>query len=144
MADQNRKPQTPKPLGPEPISIELGDIEPVPVTPEPETRQEGENDAIRLVEPSKAGGESKVRTSQQATLGAQRHKFTRPLNVTGTGATRCRLFHSRIAVAPLEYLQGSINEWLNEEEVEVKHVGHVIGTMEGKTPEPNLIVLVWY
>jgi len=37
-----------------------------------------------------------------------------------------------------------INEWLDENEVEIKFIGQVVGTMEGKTPEPNLIVTIWY
>jgi len=64
--------------------------------------------------------------------------------VTGQGATRCRIFHSKIAAAPLENMEQAINEWLDSEKIEVKNVGHVIGTMEGKRPEPNVIVMVWY
>ena len=70
--------------------------------------------------------------------------FARALNRTGMGATRCKLFHSRIALAPLDHMERSINEWLDAAEVEVKQVGHIIGTMEGKSPEPNLIMVVWY
>jgi len=75
---------------------------------------------------------------------AKKAEFKRHPNVNGTGAVRCRVFHSRIQVSSLEYMEGQINEWLDHEQVEVKHVGHVIGIMEGKRPEPNLIVTVWY
>jgi hypothetical protein len=71
-------------------------------------------------------------------------KFTRPLNTNGAGATRFRIFHAKISVAPLENLEHSINEWIDGDKIEVKQVGHLIGTMEGKRPEPNLLVLVWY
>lgn len=71
-------------------------------------------------------------------------KFSRPLNVDGSGATRFRIFHSKISVAPLENLEHSINEWIDGDKIEVKHVGQLIGTMEGKRPEPNLLVVVWY
>lgn len=74
----------------------------------------------------------------------KKSNFKRALNMSGTGATRCRMFHSRIAQAPLEYMEKQINDWLDGELIEVKHVGHVIGTLEGKTPEPNVIVMVWY
>ena len=57
---------------------------------------------------------------------------------------RCRLFHSRVAEAPLEHMEEQINAWLDSEEIEVKEVGHVVGEMVGKTREQNLIVLVWY
>ncbi len=76
--------------------------------------------------------------------GAAATKFTRPLNTNGTGATRFRMFHSKISIAPLENLEHSINEWIDGGKIEVKHVDHLIGTMEGKRPEPNLLVMVWY
>ena len=41
-------------------------------------------------------------------------------------------------------MQRQINEWLDSDEIEVKQVGHLIGTMEGKRPEPNLRVMIWY
>jgi hypothetical protein len=70
--------------------------------------------------------------------------YKRTLNLTGQGATRCRVFRTRIAAAALEHMEGQINDWLDGENIEVKQVGHMIGTMEGKTPEPNVIVMVWY
>jgi len=76
--------------------------------------------------------------------GAEKREHRRPLNVDGAGATRCRMFHSKIAIASLEYMENQINEWADSDQIEIKHVGHVIGTMEGKRPEPNLLVMVWY
>ncbi len=76
--------------------------------------------------------------------GGTQQKFKRTLNLTGTGATRCRVFHSKISEAALQYMQDQINEWIDGESIEVKHIGHVIGTLEGKTPVPNMIVMVWY
>ena len=71
-------------------------------------------------------------------------KFNRPMNTDGKGATRFKMFHSKIALAPLEHMEKSINEWIDGDEIEVKHIGQIIGTMEGKRPEPNLLVMVWY
>lgn len=90
-------------------------------------------------------GQSSVRTFG-AKMGhlEKKHEFKRQPSVSGQGAVRCRLFHSKIAATSMDYMQGQINEWLDHENIEVKHVGHVIGTLEGKTPEPNLIVIVWY
>lgn len=68
----------------------------------------------------------------------------RPINADGTGATRCRVFYSKIAISSLLHMEGQINEWLENSKAEVKHVGHVIGTMEGKTQEANLIVMAWF
>jgi len=153
MADQNvdgsdRRPQPtgpePVPVDPEPVDIEPilleNEPEPIPVPPEP---AEQEEEVIALVEPGESDGESKVRAIGAA-LQAREQKYERPLNLTGQGATRCRIFHSRIAEAPLEHMQQTINEWLDKEEIEIKHVSQVIGIMEGKTPEPNIIVTVWY
>ncbi|MGB2820127.1 MAG: hypothetical protein WBF17_04045 [Phycisphaerae bacterium] len=75
---------------------------------------------------------------------AEKHEYKRPLNTDGSGATRCRTFHSKIAIASLEFMENQINDWLDSDKIEVKHVGHVIGIMEGKRPEPNLLVMVWY
>ena len=71
-------------------------------------------------------------------------KYARALNVDGSGATRCRIFHSKIAVASLSFMEKQINEWLDGDQIEIKQIGHVIGIMEGKRPEPNLMVVVWY
>jgi len=103
-----------------------------------------EAESVRLV--GGAGGGSSLRAfdSGSALGSTVAKKFTRPLNLTGQGATRCRVFHSKIAVASLEFMEGQINEWLDKEKIEVKAVGHVIGTMEGKRPEPNVVVVVWY
>jgi hypothetical protein len=70
--------------------------------------------------------------------------FKRALNVTGHGATRCKFYHSKIAAPSLEFMENQINQWLDSEKIEVKHVSQVIGVMEGKTPVPNVIVMVWY
>lgn len=79
-----------------------------------------------------------------ARVGPVKSQLKRPLNLTGHGATRCRVFYSKIAVAPLEHLETQINDWLDGDKIEVKQVGHVIGNMVGKTAEPNLIVMVWF
>ena len=109
-----------------------------------------EDEPIQLVEADEeeAGGfdPSAVKSfgSASEVLEEEQKEFKRPLNVDGSGATRCRVFHSKIAVASLEYMENQINEWLDNNEIEIKDVGHVIGTMEGKRPEPNLLVMVWY
>ena len=120
---------TPPPVVPddEPLSIEL---------PEVISISEGDDSHA---------SEHRLKAFGARGLGAEKKsEFKRSLNGNGTGATRCRIFHSRIAAAPLTYMEKQINDWLDNEPIEVKHVGHVIGLMEGKTPEPNMIVAVWY
>ena len=74
----------------------------------------------------------------------QKIQFKRPLNKTATGATRCKVFYSKIAVASLVHMEHQINEWIDIEELDIKHVVQTVGVMEGKSAEANLIVTVWY
>ena len=135
-----------KPAG-QPTPVEVDDDGFTPISMEPQKAEEAEEylEPISLVEVDeahttavKAFGSAAADKSRQAT------KFQRPLNVTGTGATRCRVFSSRIAHNPLEYMENQINEWVDNDQIEIKHVGHVVGVMEGKIAELNLIVMVWY
>ena len=93
-----------------------------------------------------AAGSMKIQAFGRGAMAAGRREvqFKRPLNVTGAGATRCRMFHSKVTLAALEYLVNQINEWLDGDKIEIKHISEVVGVMEGKNPEPNVIVLVWY
>ena len=131
-------------LDPEPLQLEpdpepIG-IEPIPVPPD----EVSETEPISLVDDIDEEGPSKVHALRGSALEVEKHEFKRPVNVTGQGATRCRVFHSRIAEAPLEHMQKSINTWSDDAGIEIKHTSTVIGIMEGKNPEPNVIVLVWY
>ncbi len=72
-------------------------------------------------------------------------KLKRPLNKNGTGATRFKIFHSKISNGALEFMTQQINQWLdNDENIEVKMVQSHVGILEGKHPEPHLILTVWY
>ena len=106
--------------------------------------QKQEDEPIRLVEENGTGATAVRAFGASAAGVGKKAGFKRPLNLTGQGATRCRVFHSKVAVNSLENMEQSINEWLDSEKIEIKHVGHIIGVMEGKRPEPNLIVMVWY
>lgn len=115
--------------------------------PEPREKkpQRAEEEPISLVEEGEVSSAADMRAFGAVAAAAEKKiKFKRPLNVTGEGATRCRVFHSKIAPAPLSNMVQAINEWLDSDKIEVKHVGHIIGVMEGKRPEPNLIVIVWF
>jgi hypothetical protein len=144
--DENPEPVPVSPPGtsePQPV--------PVPVPPPAPKPKEEEDEPIALVSDdemesvSSSSMTAKKRIAGAAARGLTHKKeFRRKMNVTGEGATRCRLFYSKIADGPMLAMETIINEWLDEEEIEVKHVGHVIGTLQGKTAEPNMIVMVWY
>ena len=73
------------------------------------------------------------------------HDFKRPLNVTGSGATRVRTFHTKLSDTAMSYLDGLINDWMDEHpDIEVKFSNTTVGVVEGKRAEPHLIITVWY
>lgn len=108
---------------------------------------EGEDEPLGLVD-TPAGPSAKpggLRTfGAGAKAAAHKVELNRSTNADGTGATRCRVFYSKISTTALQHMENQINEWIEGSPFEVKHVGHVIGTMEGKTAEQNLIVMVWF
>ena len=124
--------------------LTFSEDEPLSTSPEP-AGAGAEGESLSLVDSE--GGEKGVALKAFGAglgLSQKEQQYKRALNLTGQGATRCRVFHSKIAEAPLEFMQNQINEWLDSDQIEVKHVGHVIGTLEGKTPMPNVIIMVWY
>lgn len=112
-----------------------------------EDEKDQEEEPIQLVDMGGEQVDSGIRAFGAAAGGLgqkQRKAYDRTPNVTGEGAVRCRLFHSKLHAGSLEHMEEQINDWIDDEAIEVKHVGHVVGTMEGKRAEPNLIVMVWY
>ncbi len=138
--DLNESEPQPVPVPP-PIPAEGEDDEPQPV---PVLAPEPEPDPIALVENFDEAAPTKRKAFGAGKTSQHKEDFQRGMNLTGTGATRCRLFTSKIGLGPLTHMEEVINEWLDSESIEVKHVGHVIGTMEGKRAEDNVLVLVWY
>jgi len=105
-----------------------------------------EQESVPLDGPA-GGGQASSKIQAFGSAAAQRkvtREYRRSPTVTGTGALRCRMFNSKITVAAMDHMVEQINEWLDANEVEVKHVTQVVGTLEGKTPEPNVILTVWY
>jgi hypothetical protein len=71
--------------------------------------------------------------------------WKRTSHITNTGAMRMRSFHGRLSEQGLEYLDHSVNEWLDgHPEIEVKFVTSTVGMFEGKIKEPALILNIWY
>lgn len=144
-------PPEPEPQGPNP--------------PPPPPKIPVEDEPISLVEPDESveveaassdstmgmsirpmgSSESSIRRAIKSTLDVDRRKeFKRkPVN-TGKGAIRCRVFHCKITESSIEHMENQINTWADDEDIDIKHVGHLVGAMEGKHTEPNIIVLVWY
>ena len=132
------------------IPLDDADDTPIALTPKPAkapapapAAAPDEDEPISLVETASTG-----QVRQATRLGEQirgQLDFSRSLNAPGTGAIRCRIFHSKISDTSLKSLEDQINEWLDANpDVEVKHVGHNIGSMQGKVTEDNLVVTVWF
>jgi hypothetical protein len=123
--------------------------QPVPVPP-PKPKSIEDDEPIALVDMDETVTASEAKGMKKRVAGAAArgltHKvdFKREMNLTGKGATRVRLFYSKIADGPLLHMESMINDWIDVEGIEVKHVGQVIGTLEGKRAEPNLIITIWY
>ncbi len=108
-----------------------------------------ELDSIGLVEeietPNAAEGMRKIKAFGVADGGGRDIKWKREPHKTGTGATRVRTFHGKLSDQGMEYLDGAVNEWLNEHpEAEVKFVTSSVGVFEGKIREPALVLNLWY
>lgn len=133
--------------GPQPVPVPVpapGGATPQPV-PVPPKKPADADEAIALVEDFDEDAPSQHRAFGAASSSLHHeYEFKRTLNVDGSGATRCKLFHSKISDGPLMYMQQMINEWLDSEKIEVKFVTQSIGVMEGKRAEPNVIVVIWY
>lgn len=72
-------------------------------------------------------------------------KWRRKLDPNAAGAIRCRLFHSKLSEAALNFMNNAINEWLDSNpQVTVKFANSTIGQFEGKHTEPNIIITIYY
>jgi hypothetical protein len=61
------------------------------------------------------------------------------------GATRMRIFHSKLSDGAVGHLDHQINDWLDQNpDVEIKFANTTVGVWEGKHPEPNLILALFY
>lgn len=91
------------------------------------------------------------RTGEKGGIGAARSmeaddsKLHRKVRDTGQGATRCRTFHSKLNESALAYMNEHINEWVDKhDDVDIKFASTVVGVFEGKHPEPNLLITLFY
>jgi hypothetical protein len=128
----------------EPIPLETKDE--VAEGPKPVGPASGGDD---LFEPLKTSAQpsSTLRSYSAPAIGAKKTttEYKRSLNKTGQGASRVRVFHTKLADTAMSYLEGQINDWLdNQPEVEVKFSNTTVGMVEGKRSEPHLIITVWY
>lgn len=102
-----------------------------------------ELDADDLEEVDGDPGPSKIQTFARGGE-HQDMEMKRAVNADGTGATRCKTFHSKLRVDALEFLDDQVNQWLDDHpEYEVKFVTTTIGVLTGKAKEEALFMNVW-
>jgi hypothetical protein len=123
-----------------------GGIAPPPVSP---ARPPHPEEPLSLVTEEKPGAvdptKSKIHNITAAVSTLQQHAYKRPTNANKTGAVRMRTFHCRLSEQGVEYLDQTINDWLEAHpDIEVKFTASTIGMWDGKLKEPTLIINVWY
>jgi hypothetical protein len=107
-----------------------------------------EDETLSLVDEGdveKSGRTIEAFGSQKKEKISDESKLHRTLQKTGTGATRMKLFHSKMNEGAVEFMIQLINEWADTNpDVEIKNVQSTVGMWEGKHAEPHLILTVWY
>jgi hypothetical protein len=72
-------------------------------------------------------------------------QLQRALQKTGTGATRIKIFHTKMNDGAVDFLCQTVNEWTDKNpDIDIKLVQSTVGIWEGKHPEPHLILTIWY
>ncbi len=106
-----------------------------------------DEEPVSLVDESEVGqgGRTITAFARERTKIVDESKLHRSLQKTGAGATRIKVFHTKMNDGAVEFMCQSINEWVDANpEVEIKTVQTTVGVWEGKHPEPHLILTVWY
>ena len=76
-------------------------------------------------------------------------KLNRPLQTGegsgGAAATRCRIFHAKLNDGALQFMEDQINEWADgNPDITIKQSSSQVGVVEGKHPEPHLVITIFY
>jgi hypothetical protein len=87
----------------------------------------------------------KIKAFGNENTSARTKNWMRQPAATGNGAVRVRTFHAKLSDQGMEFLDDSINHFIDEHpEVHVKFVTTSIGMFDGKFKDMALIVNVWY
>ncbi len=102
-------------------------------------------DVLEAPESSASKATRSTATVTPAAAAPDEYRPTRPLNKTGTGATRCKIFHCKLSDEATRHLEQQINEWCDQHpDVEIKSCSTTVGNWTGKHVEPNLIISIFY
>lgn len=68
-----------------------------------------------------------------------------PTASTGERITNCKTFFTKLHPGAVEFLDEQISSWLRDNpNVVVKHTNVVVGEVQAKKTEPNILITVWY
>ncbi len=97
------------------------------------------------------GAASAVSTARPSTATSgmtaptERSNLKRKLQPDSPQATRCRTFHAKLTDAAFVHMNEQINDWVDaHEDIRIKFATSSVGVVEGKHPDPHLIVVVFY
>ncbi len=80
-----------------------------------------------------------------AGMSVQESQLKRALEPQSDSATRCRVFHCKLADGAFVHMSDQINEWADSHEgIRIKFATSCIGVVEGKHADAHLIVTVFY
>lgn len=128
-------------------TVQRPGIAPMPVQPLVQEDLEPIGLVDEIAAPQAKGKENKITAFgvSMGNGGHATHEWKRTPHVTGTGVCRVKSFHGRLSDQGMDYLDTTINEWLDAHpEVEVKMVTTSTNLFDGKMKELALIVNVWY
>jgi hypothetical protein len=76
----------------------------------------------------------------------------RPVAVAGAGApgladriTTCKVFFTKLHPGAIKFIEEQITGWLKENPtIVIKHTNVIMGEVQEKKTEPNIVIVVWY
>jgi len=137
MDSPNNRPEEPQTPAPEPEPIPFDDdTEPViNLDKQREDKSQTPPDTSR-----KDQAESMIRATSSAdkTQGGK-------VSSSGEQVNGVKIFFAKLHAGSIEFLEGQIKDWLKANPgVSIKRTNTVVGEIQAKKTEPNIIVSVWY
>ena len=107
------------------------------------------DETLTLVDEEEMGhsATTQIRSFTTSSLGGEYREtgYKRPLAGQDEPATRCRTFHGKLTQPGLSHMDETVNEWLDAHpEIFVKSSTTAVGTFEGKTKEPHMLLTIFY
>jgi hypothetical protein len=87
-----------------------------------------------------AGGAAEAAGEERPIVKDTSKKVSWPDRITG-----CKTFYAKLHAGALEFLDEQVSSWLRDNPgVSIKMTNTIVGDVQGKKTEPNIVVTVWY